>query len=249
MTDGVVQWREDAAGIVWITMQDRVNKNTFSAGLVRGLAEAFASVERSSTSKVVVLTGFDSYFACGGTQEGLLSIQDRTTKFTDSNLYRLPLDCSVPVIAAMQGHGIGGGLVLGLFADLIVMSRESVYTANFMKYGFTPGMGATCVLPWKLGTVLAHELLFTAGNYRGADLEARGAPFPIVARAGVLALAEQRAREIAEKPRVSLVTLKEHLVRGMRTELTKVVEQELAMHDVTFTQPEVRERIRMLFGN
>jgi len=249
MADELVEWREEEGGIVRITMQDRVNKNTFTVGLADGLSAAFANVERSETAKVVILTGFGTYFACGGTQAGLLSIQQGTTKFTDSNLYRLPLDCSLPVIAAMQGHGIGGGLVLGLFADLVVLSRESVYTANFMKYGFTPGMGATCILPWKLGPVLAHELLLTAAGYRGADLEARGIPFPVVARADVVAHAEQLAREIAQKPRVSLKMLKTHLVRGMREELTKVVEQELAMHAVTFAQPEVRERIRTLFGN
>lgn len=36
---------------------------------------------------------------------------------------------------------------MGLFADIVILSRESVYTANFMKYGFTPGMGATFIVP------------------------------------------------------------------------------------------------------
>ena len=51
----------------------------------------------------------------------------------------------------MQGHGIGGGFVVGLFADFVILSRESVYSTNFMKYKFTPGMGATYIVPKKIG--------------------------------------------------------------------------------------------------
>ncbi|HWW19349.1 MAG TPA: enoyl-CoA hydratase-related protein [Steroidobacteraceae bacterium] len=51
------------------------------------------------------------------------------------------------------------------------LSRESLYTANWMKYGFTPGMGAIGVLRKKLGIGLAQEMLLSARTYRGADLE------------------------------------------------------------------------------
>ena len=59
------------------------------------------------------------------------------SKFTDSNsdsnnLYSLSLSYKIPLIAAMQGHDIGGGFALGLFADFMILIRESVYTTNFM---------------------------------------------------------------------------------------------------------------------
>ena len=78
------------------------------------------------TYKVVVLTGYDTYFASGGTRESLLAVHEARAKFTDVNLYSLPLECRIPVISAMQGHGIGGGFVLGLFADFVVLGGESV---------------------------------------------------------------------------------------------------------------------------
>ena len=245
----VVEVSQIAPGIVQITMQDRLHKNTFSPELMRGLVEAFAHVHGNQNYRCAVLTGYDTYFASGGTKEGLHSIQQGKSKFSDINLYSLALDCDIPVISAMQGHGIGGGFVFGLFADFVVLSRESVYTTNFMKYGFTPGMGATYVLAKKLGVSLGHELLMSARSYRGDDLAKRGVPFPVLPRAEVLAYACELAADLADKPRVSLVTLKEHLVAGMRRELPAVIEQELAMHDVTFSQPEVRERIDRLFGN
>ncbi|MCR8978412.1 polyketide synthase [Brevibacillus laterosporus] len=243
-----VDLREIEAGIVQITMQDRIHKNTFSNELVLGLAEAFQTVEKNENYKVVILTGYDSYFASGGTQEALLAIYNGQLKFTDSNIYSLALDCRIPVIAAMQGHGIGGGFVLGLFADFVILSRESVYTTNFMKYGFSPGMGATCVLPRKLGLSLSEELLLNGGNYRGADLEKRGVPFPVMPREQVMEYALDLARQIAEKPRVSLIALKDHLVASLREELPGFIEKEVAMHERTFHQAEVKERIISLFG-
>jgi polyketide biosynthesis enoyl-CoA hydratase PksI len=248
MTEPVVHLQEIEPGIVQVTMQDRVHKNTFSEELISGLAQSFQAIQAHSHYKVVILTGYENYFASGGTQEGLLAMYQGKAKFTDGNFYSLALDCKLPVIAAMQGHGIGGGFVLGLFADFIILSRESVYTTNFMKYGFTPGMGATYIVPKKLGISLAEELLLTAGSYRGAELEKRGLPFPVLPREKVVSHALELARLLAEKPRVSLITLKEHLVAPLRKELPSVIEQELEMHNKTFHQEEVKERIISLFG-
>lgn len=249
MTHSVVELFEIEPAIIQVKMHDRVHKNAFSQELTDGLIQAFEFIRNQQSYKAVILTGYDNYFASGGTQEGLLRIQQGITKFTDDNLYSLALDCRIPVIAAMQGHGIGGGFVMGLFADFVILSRESVYTTNFMKYGFTPGMGATFIVPQKLGFSLAQELLMNAGNYRGADLEKRGIPFQVLPRSEVLEYAVELARELAEKPRNSLITLKDHLVAPLREQLSRVIEQELVMHEKTFHQDEVKTRITSLYGN
>ena len=242
-----VSLREAASGVVQITMEDREHKNLFSRALIGGLMRAFDAAA-GSDCRVVVLTGYDNYFASGGTREDLLSLHAGAGQFTDASIYSLPLRCDVPVIAAMQGHGIGGGFVLGLFADCVVLSRESVYTANFMKYGFTPGMGATLIVPRKLGIALAEEMLLSARSYRGGDLEKRGVPFPVLPRGEVLPYALALARDMAEKPRLSLVALKRHLVHDLRARLADTVQREVGMHEQTFSQPEVGDRIRASFG-
>jgi polyketide biosynthesis enoyl-CoA hydratase PksI len=249
MPGQVVEVREVRPGILEIKMQDRANKNTFSLELAEGLIEAFKSSASQPQYKVVVLTGYDSYFASGGTKEGLLFLSAGKGKFTDTDLYSLALNCPVPVIGAMQGHGIGGGFVLGMFADFPILSRESIYTTNFMKYGFTPGMGATFILPRKLGIGLAEEMMIVARTYRGEELQKRGIPFPVLPRAEVMEYALELAATIAEKPRISLVTLKDHLVASLRTGLAPVIEQELVMHAKTFHRPEVKDRIEALFGS
>ena len=250
LSSSVVALSDVAAGVIQITMQSRQSKNTFTTELILTLVEAFEHVRQAGDKyRCVVLTGYDTYFASGGTKEGLQTIQSGKASFTDINIYSLALDCEIPVISAMQGHGIGGGFVMGMFADFVVMSRESIYTTNFMKYGFTPGMGATYVLPKKLGLPLAEEMLLGARNYRGEELAKRGIPFPVLPRAEVLPYAYELAKDLADKPRVSLVTLKAHLVAQMREQLPPVIKQELAMHDITFSQPEVKERIERLFGS
>jgi polyketide biosynthesis enoyl-CoA hydratase PksI len=248
MSDPIIDIKELEAGIVQVTMQDRVNKNTFTDELIAGLTAAFETIKARTDYKVVILTGYDHYFSSGGTQAGLRELFEGKVKFTDKDLYSLALNCPIPVIAAMQGHAIGGGFVMGMFADFVILARESVYTTNFMKYGFTPGMGATFILPKKLGFSLAEEMMLTASTYRGEELQKRGIAFPVIARERVLAHALELARSLAEKPRVSLVTLKDHLVAPLREQLPGFIEQEIAMHELTFHQPEVKHRIEAFFG-
>jgi enoyl-CoA hydratase/carnithine racemase len=100
-------------GILEVKMEDREAKNMFSDAFVEGITEVFEHVEQRAEYKVVILTGYDTYFASGGTKESLLAIQEGKTRFTDSKIYHLAMACKVPVISAMQGHGIGAGWALG----------------------------------------------------------------------------------------------------------------------------------------
>lgn len=249
MSAAVVHAREIEPAIVQITMEDRVNKNAFSEALLSGIMGAFRAVAGNPAYKAVILTGYDSYFCTGGTQEMLLKLSTGQGRFTDFPIYNLPLMCDIPVVSAMQGHAIGGGLAFGLFSDFAVLGRECVYTANFMKYGFTPGFGSTLIIQEKLGLPLAEELLMTAASYRGEELASRGIGFPVVPRAQVLERAIELARQLSAKPRHSLVALKAHMTARLREALPAVTELEVAMHEQTFRHPEVQERIKNLFDH
>jgi polyketide biosynthesis enoyl-CoA hydratase PksI len=155
----------------------------------------------------------------------------------------------VPVIAAMQGHALGGGLAFGLFADMVVLSRESLYGANFMKYGFTPGMGATYIIPERFGAALGQEMLLTANLYHGGELARRGVGYPVEPRAQVIPAAMKLARDLADKPPLSLRLLKKHLTRATAAVLPEIVRLEQEMHDRSFAQPGVRDRILTRFGD
>jgi enoyl-CoA hydratase/carnithine racemase/acyl carrier protein len=221
-------------GIVVVKMEDREAKNMFSDDLVAGVTEVFAHIEQTPAYKVVILTGYDNYFASGGDKEGLLAIGKGKVSFTDFNFYQSALDCRVPVIAAMQGHGIGAGWSMGMFADIALLGEESRYVSPYMDYGFTPGAGATWILAEKIGQDLARESLLTAQYYAGSELKDRGARLRVTPRAGVYQAAMALARQIARAPRRSLIGLKRRLTQHLFQPLEETYRLELAMHEKTF---------------
>ena len=127
--NSVVQLVELGSGVVQITMKDEENRNGFSQELMTGLFQCFQAVRENDSYKVVILAGISNYFSIGGTQEHLISAsqgESISTTETIVALLPLPLNCPIPVIAAMEGHGLGGGFVLGLYADLIILGQESL---------------------------------------------------------------------------------------------------------------------------
>ena len=245
----VVTLTEINEHIIQVKMHDREARNTFSPALKEGIINAFETIKQHPSYKVVILTGYDNYFCCGGTKEELFSIYRKETGFNDLNFFTLPMDCEIPVIAAMQGHALGGGFVLGCYSDFVILGKENIYTTNFMKYGFTPGMGATYVVPQKMGLNLGNEMLFSADNFRGEVLKQRGVQQKVVPKKEVLNEAIKMAESLAEKPRLSLITLKNHLCRKSRIDVRATIKQELEMHEITFHQPLVKERITTLFNH
>jgi len=247
MSKVVKLFKEGSIGIV--VLEEREYKNTFSKPFINDLKNTFEAIGRMADISVVVVHGYDNYFCCGATKEELINILGQKVQFTDLDFHDLLLRCAVPVISAMQGHALGGGLVFGCYADIIVMGEECLYSTNFMKYGFTPGMGATYIIPNKFGELLGTEMLLSAKNYYGRELKERGAPVKVVKKAEVIKTAMGIAKELADKPLLSLKVLKKHLTRHICSELPSVIARELEMHKITFAQKEVRQRIESLFGN
>ena len=221
-------------GVLVVRMADRDAKNMYSPALVRGLEEVFAHIDGCDDYRAVVLTGYDTYFACGGTRDSLLAIQQGAAKFTDTKVYQLPTSCRVPVIAAMQGHAIGGGWTLGMFADLCLFSAESRYISPYMQYGFTPGAGATLVFPNRLGLDLARDTLFTAREHTGSELRTKGLPHVCVPRAEVLPRALALADAIAARRREDAIAVKHHFSAAQLAEVEATYASELEMHDRSF---------------
>ncbi|AIQ12931.1 SDR family NAD(P)-dependent oxidoreductase [Paenibacillus durus] len=231
--------------IALVTMRDKANKNMFSSNIIQGLMAKFHEIKGNPNLKAVVITGYDHVFCMGGTREQLLDISERRSQFTDNPfMFRGLLEAEIPVIAAMQGHASGGGMLFGLFADIVIMAEESIYSAVFTKYGFTPGMGATFILKEKFGPNIATELMFTASSYSGAELKDRGASVLFRKRADVLQEALNIARSLADKPLFTLKVLKKELSGAILEKLPQHIQKEIEMHDLTFNHPEVVQRIQ-----
>jgi polyketide biosynthesis enoyl-CoA hydratase PksI len=231
--------------IAIVTIEDKINKNAISLELVSQLREVFKKINSSSKIKVVLVAGYDTYFLNGATKKTMIECRKGGAFDGIKSFFTLLLDCPLPTIAAMEGNAFGGGLCFGLFADMIVMAEESQYSATFMQYGYTPGDGATFIVPKKMGDVLGCEMLVTGQFYKGKDLKNRGTVTHIVKKDEVVNKALKMAKELAVCPRTSLLLLKEYLATEARLLLPKIFESETTMQKITLEQPEVLEMINL----
>lgn len=230
-------------GIVVLEMHDESGKNSFREPFVDELIAALRQTARDTRAKVMVMAGLPEVFCSGAPRDLLLRLATGELAPSDIVLAGLLLDLPIPVISAMEGHATGGGLALGLCADIIIMARESRYGCTFMNLGFTPGMGITRLLEHVLSPAIAHELLYSGELRRGSDFQPRSGINHIVPRGEVRKKALDLARRIADKPRAALVVLKRSLSIRRRQAFEETRSLEALMHEVSFAEAEVRRRI------
>ncbi len=237
-------------GIAIVRMLDRVGKNQLSFAFLQALENRFIELSHNPAVKVAVLTGYDDVFCLGGSEEVLLAISKSEVKYTDlSFLYRGLLDCPIPVISAIQGHAFGAGLAFGLYADMVIMAENSLFTANFMNYGFTPGVGSTLIFQEKLSPPLAMEMMWTAKKYSGLELKARGATVVFKNASDVFSEAMMLATTFTTKSMLALKIFKRNMTDLLLEKLSKTIERELQMHADIFANPEATEIIKNYFSS
>ena len=234
----------DDRGVATVTMGDAPGRNAMSEVFVHELTEALRALAACADARVAVLLGLPDVFSSGASREVLEAILDGKLAPSDILLPRAVLDVPVPVIAAMEGHAVGGGLALGLCADVILIARESSYGCNFMNLGFTPGMGTTRLLEHVLSPAIAHEMMYTGQFFRGAHFEGRSGFNYILPRAEVRSKAMDVAARIAEKPRAAVEALKRTLSMDKRQAFEATRTVEAMMHAITFAGPDVRRLIQ-----
>jgi polyketide biosynthesis enoyl-CoA hydratase PksI len=243
MPDRLVLTAQHGDGVVSIQMADAAGKNAFSEPLAKQLEECLGRAALDREARVLVLLGLPDVFASGASKELLLELAAGEVSPADILLAKALLDIPVPTISAMEGHATGGGLALGLCADIVVMARESRYGASFMNMGFTPGMGMTRLFEHVLSPAQACELLFTGEFRRGREFQEKSGVNHVLPRAEVKDKAFDIARRIAEKPRLALETLKRALSIRRRQAFEESRTIEAMMHDITFRADDIRARI------
>ncbi|WEB39591.1 polyketide synthase [Streptomyces yunnanensis] len=240
--DGLVEVERHGRVLV-LRMVDAARRNVLSQGLLSCLAREFAAAERDEDTHVVVLAGLPEVFSLGLSREGLLALTGGASVGSTESAVSAPVRCALPVVAAMRGHAISGGLLLGTYADVPVLSDRSCYGANFMRYGISPTAGATYVLGARLGEFLANEMLLTARNYQGAELRGRGVPVQVAPHDEVEDRAMAIAEEIAAAPRRSLILLKRQRTARFRAAVREACLHEVTTFETLMALPETRRRI------
>lgn len=231
-------------GIGIVLMQDPVGKNALSEPFVEALCTCFDQIRDDPGLKVCLLRGLPDVFCSGAPLSLLVSLAEGQVLPTDIVLSEQLLDLPVPMIAAMEGHAVGGGLALGLCCDMVLVSRESRYGCSFMNMGFTPGMGITGLLEEALGPYLAREMMLSGEFVKGSRLQGRGNLNDVLPRAEVWPRAMSLARRLSEKPRFALELLKRNLSIDRRRRFQTAKTLEAQMHQVCFAHPETLDMIK-----
>jgi 2-(1,2-epoxy-1,2-dihydrophenyl)acetyl-CoA isomerase len=134
--------------------------NFFDATLIESLADAYEAAARDG-ARAVVLCSEGKNFCAGADFTG------RSTVASDGGAGQLYdqavrlFDSPLPVVAAVQGKAVGGGLGLACSADFRVITSQTVFTANFSRLGLHHGFGLTVTLPAIIGQQRAWQLLYS----------------------------------------------------------------------------------------
>lgn len=228
-------------------MKDEKEKNTFHEKFIEEMIEKLKLLQNNDKYKAVIIKGLPDIFCAGAAKSELMKLFEGNLSVKDLVLSELLLQIPVPVIAAMEGGAVGGGLVVGLCADIIIMSERSMYGGGFTDLGFTPGMGFTRFLQGLVGEYIANEMMFTGKLYKGRYFKEKSLVNYVLPKDQVFNKAIELAEIIAEKPIGTLNTLKYSISMKKRQLLIEARVHEDFMHKITFNQPEVKDIINAMY--
>lgn len=240
--------RTSDEGIAYLQMNDIEGKNIFRDDFLDELLKGLDTISEIKP-KVLILHGLDDVFSGGAEKELLIDLCDGKIKVKDLLVSEKLVNLNFPVIAAMEGHAVGGGLAMALCCDIVIAALESRYGAVFMSLGFTPGMGTTTLLQELMGPFIANEMMFTAKRFKGSELANKGTNINyILPKKDVMKKAEDIAVQISEKNAKSVHLLKYTLSTRKKKLLTEARLQEDMMHALSFGYPETRETIERFYA-
>lgn len=248
---GVINLSMDPNGVAWFKMNDEVGKNVFSETFIADFVRTMDEVEALKIPpRAMVLCGLHDVFCAGADKETLVALTEGKILVKDLVLSERLLNAEFPIIAAMEGHAMGGGLALACCSDIVIAAKESRYGAVFMSMGFTPGMGITTLLADLMGPFVANEMMFTAKRFKGVELERMNTQINrFVTKIRVMHVAKDISRQIAEKNPSSIRLLKYTLGARKKHLLTEARKQEDLMHRISFAFPETKQIIDEFYAN
>ncbi len=143
----------------------RPPNNFFDTALLAALADAYEELAATDDCRVIILRAEGRHF-CAGLDFATNKEQDIAALYRNAlRLFAAPL----PVVAAVSGGAIGGGLGLALSADFRIAAPASRFSANFSRLGFHHGFGLTVTLPRVVGEQHAADLLYSGRRVGGAE--------------------------------------------------------------------------------
>jgi enoyl-CoA hydratase/carnithine racemase len=211
--------------------------NFFDISLIIQIADALTDIDNDIEARAVVLAAQGRAF-CAGANFNDPNRQETEKKGDPadslgqiSHLYHQAVRIfrnKKPIVAAVQGAAIGGGLGLAVSADFRVTCPEARFAANFTRLGFHPGFGLTVTLPELIGKNNAELMFYTSRRVTGEDAFKMGLANVLVPQSEVRAAAMKLASEIAECSPLGLVSTRATMRAGLADRVMAATDHELA---------------------
>ena len=210
--------------------------NFFDYVLIQRLADAFEALDRDTACRAIVLAAQGKSFCAGA------NFSDGRDLDADGQVKGKPNASAVghlyieavrlfrtqkPIVGAIHGAAIGGGLGLALVPDFRVTCPEARFSANFTVLGFHPGFGLTVTLPELVGRSKAALMFYTSRRIKGDEAHAMGLADVLVPQDQVRPAAQALAREIATCAPLGVMATRATLRQGLAERVKTATDHEL----------------------
>lgn len=226
--------------VAWLSLNRPTAMNTLNRALVAELDVALTNAETDESVRVVVLRGSGANF-CAGADLMALSHDDGSVdpaellefvRFAAATIERIAT-LNKPVIAAVNGYALGGGLELALACDFVLAAKSARLGDAHANYGLLPGAGGAARLARVVGPSVARYLAFTGDSLPAADFIPLGLVHEVVDDQQLESRVGEVAARIAEKSAPGLAHMKRLINDGLEQPLTTALRMEyqaLAVH-------------------
>jgi enoyl-CoA hydratase/carnithine racemase len=223
---------EKTGSIARITLARPAQKNPLNKLFFHEMSEYLDEIERDNDIKVVLLTGEGDSFCSGADVKDILS--EEKEMIPERNLVRdfikIPLRMRYldkPIITAVNGPAVGGGVALALASDIILASDLAKFHMGFVKIGLSAAdMGVTYFLPRNVGYAKASELLLFGEVITSEEAERIGMINKVVPHNSLLTTAEEWAMRIVQGSPVGISLTKFALNREQGMDMATALEFE-----------------------
>jgi len=227
----------EQSGHVALVEIRRPPNNFFDVALIQEIAAAFEALGQDGNCRAIVLAAQGKAFCAGANFGDGSTLDDGGQRPSDLNrdaaVQHLYIEgnrlfrSKKPIVAAIHGAAVGGGLGLAMVADFRVTCPEARFVANFTRLGFHPGFGLTVTLPAVIGPTKAALMFLTSRRVPGDEAHAMGLADVLVPQDEVRAAALKLAAEIAENSPLGLLATRATLRGDIADRVLRATEHEL----------------------
>jgi enoyl-CoA hydratase/carnithine racemase len=239
--------REEAFAVITL---NRPPANAINETLMRELDDALASFEGDGDVRALVLTGSGDHIFCAGADLGSAFSGrdvDDFIRFGNRTLRRIER-YPKPVIAAINGHALGGGCEIAMACHFRLLKDGARMGQTESNLGIIPGYGGTQRLPRLIGRTKALEFLILGTQIPAAECLALGLVNRITKDGETLSEAKALARQIAKRAPVATRLLIEVVADGLDAPIDEALEMETRAFLTTLRTEDAAEGIQAFFA-